>query len=309
MHDNKNHNQDVVCASVQRFLCSPYTRSTNYLVVFHSSCKMVVLQWIKFAIFLGLIICHEVYSFVMSPDNGGITLGSFLTQQGSAYNRRATFIVKDQRWNREIDENSRREAQGGGMRETVAGAVLGGLILGPFGALFGASIGANVGAKKAELDARRAEMERLGISQEMLDMAKDVGLSLESSMEGIQAIKSSLETQQKLAKRLDQEVSTLYDRAKAALDNSDDDLARKILMERAAVQDKLKKVLIACAEEKGRLEKMKGNVEQLERRALEIDALLRRSVSARSRQNLSADGFSLQKEDPLLQKFKDIGID
>lgn len=175
--------------------------------------------------------------------------------------------------------------------------------------MFGASIGANVGAKKAELDARRAEMERLGISQEMLDMAKDVGLSLESSMEGIQAIQSSLETQQKLAKLLDQEVSTLYDRAKAALDNSDDDLARKILMERAAVQDKLKKVLMACAEEKGRLEKMKENVDQLERRALEIDALLRRSVSARSRQNFSADGFSLQKEDPLLQKFKDIGID
>jgi phage shock protein A len=152
-------------------------------------------------------------------------------------------------------------------------------------------------------------MERLGISQEMLDMAKDIGLSLESSMEGIQAIQTSLETQQRLAKLLDQEVNTLYDRAKVALDNSDDDLARKMLMERAGVQEKLKKVLVACTEEKGRLEKMKGNVAQLERRALEIDALLQRSVSARSLQNSSEYGLSLRKEDPLLQKFKNIGID
>jgi phage shock protein A len=175
--------------------------------------------------------------------------------------------------------------------------------------LFGASIGANVGAKKAELDARKAEMERLGISQEMLDMAKDVGLSLESSMEGIQAIETSLETQQRLAKLLDQEGSTLYDRAKVALDNSNDDFARKMLIERTSVQEKLKKVLVACAEEKGRLEKMKENVAQLECRALEIDALLRRSVSAKSLQNSSEFGLSLRNEDPLLQKFKDIGID
>lgn len=152
-------------------------------------------------------------------------------------------------------------------------------------------------------------MERLGISQEMLDMAKDIGLSLESSMEGIQAIQTSLETQQRLAKLLDQEVNTLYDRAKVALSKSDDDLARKLLMERTAAQEKLKRVLIACAEEKGRLETMRVNVSQLERRALEVDALLRRSVSAKSLQNSSDFGFSLQTEDPLLQKFKDIGID
>lgn len=143
----------------------------------------------------------------------------------------------------------------------------------------------------------------------MLDMAKDIGFSLESSMEGIQAIQTSLETQRRLAKLLDQEVNTLYDRAKVALDKSDDDLARKILMERTTVQEKLKKVLIACAEEKRRLEKMQENVAQLERRALEIDALLRRSGSAKMLQNSSEFGLSLRNEDPLLQKFKDIGID
>ena len=159
------------------------------------------------------------------------------------------------------------------------------------------------------MDARKSEMDRIGISQEMLDMAKDIGMSLESSIEGMQAVQTSLETQQRLARLLDQEVNSLYDRAKVALDNLEDDVARKLLMDRTFVQEKLKKVLIACSEEKGRLDKMKENVAQLERRATEIDTLLRRSVSAKSLQNSSEFGLSLRNEDPLLQKFKDMGID
>ena len=51
-------------------------------------------------------------------------------------NDRFLTVVNDQRWNREIEESSRKKAQGGGMGETVAGAVLGSLILGPFGRCF-----------------------------------------------------------------------------------------------------------------------------------------------------------------------------
>lgn len=51
-------------------------------------------------------------------------------------NDRHLNIAYDQRWNREIEENSRKKAQGGGISETVAGAVLGSLILGPFGKYF-----------------------------------------------------------------------------------------------------------------------------------------------------------------------------
>jgi hypothetical protein len=45
----------------------------------------------------------------------------------------AGLALSDKRWDQEIEENSRRKAQGG-MGETAAGAVLGGLLLGPFGA-------------------------------------------------------------------------------------------------------------------------------------------------------------------------------
>ena len=161
------------------------------------------------------------------------------------------------------------------------------------------------------MDAKKSEMERLGISQDMLDMAQDVGVSLEKSIEGMKAVRNSLETQQKLARLLDAESSNLYNKAKEAISDSNEELARKLLLERSNVQEKLKKVLINCTEEKGRLQKMEDNISQLERRALEIDMLLRRTVSAKSMQGI-ADldlGLSLRSEDPLIQKFKDLGID
>ena len=161
------------------------------------------------------------------------------------------------------------------------------------------------------MDAKKSEMERLGISQDMLDMAQDVGVSLEKSIEGMKAVRNSLETQQKLARLLDAESSNLYNKAKESISDSNEELARKLLLERTNVQEKLKKVLINCTEEKGRLQKMEDNISQLERRALEIDMLLRRTVSAKSMQGI-ADldlGLSLRSEDPLIQKFKDLGID
>lgn len=57
---------------------------------------------------------------------------SFLPPDRNSHVRQPTAVL-DGQWNREIDENSRRKAKGG-MGETAAGAVLGGLMLGPFGA-------------------------------------------------------------------------------------------------------------------------------------------------------------------------------
>jgi phage shock protein A len=159
------------------------------------------------------------------------------------------------------------------------------------------------------MEVRKSEMERLGLSQDMLDMAQDIGASLEKNIEGIKAVQSSLETQQKLARLLDADLTRIYDRAKEALDSSDEELARKLLFERSTVQDKLKKVLISCSEERSRQQKMEENIAQLERRALEVDSLLRRTVNAKSLQGSTELGLSLRTDDPLLQKFKDLGMD
>jgi len=191
----------------------------------------------------------------------------------------------------------------------VAGAVLGTLIAGPFGLLFGSQIGANIGAKNALNKAKQQEMERLGITQDMLDSAEQVGFALEQATQGIRATKASLETQQSFARRLERDANELYEKAKVAMASGKEDEARKLLFARNEDQDKLVKVLKLCAEEKKRLEKMEQNVAAIEKRALEIESFLQRAVGAKARQSAAFDDLSLSAEDPLLKKFRDLGIE
>lgn len=175
--------------------------------------------------------------------------------------------------------------------------------------MFGASIGSNIGAKNAADRARKEELARLGITQDMLDSAQEIGLVLQRTNEGLKAIQDSLETQQRFARRLDRDAAELYERAKTLLQSGDEAKARDLLLQRTRVQDKLKQVLKACADERKRLTQMESNIDALERRAAEMDDLLRRSVSAKTMQETSELGLSLDVEDPLLRKFRDLGID
>jgi phage shock protein A len=177
------------------------------------------------------------------------------------------------------------------------------------GLLFGAQIGANLGAKGAANRARKEEMDRLGVTQEMLDAAEECGLALQQSMEGLKATQSSLDTHQSLARRLDRDATELYDKAKEAMASGDEEAARTALLRRNENQEKLKKVLKLCAEEKKRFEMMEQNVEAIERRALEVESLLQRTIGAKARQDSSFMDLSLSVEDPLLKKFRDLGID
>jgi phage shock protein A len=221
-----------------------------------------------------------------------------------------------EKFKREIEERSLRRAseRGGPGGSMAAGAILGGLVAGPFGALFGANIGANLGVKSSLDKARKEEMERMGITQEMLDAAEDVGQALQQSMQGMDATKESLSTQQALARRIDQEATDLYERAKEAMAAGDEEKARILLLRRTNTQDKLKIVLKGCADEKKRLEIMEQNVTVLQQRAMEVEAMLSRTVGAKARQDSAStvndfEIFSVRDNDPLLQKFKDLGID
>lgn len=211
------------------------------------------------------------------------------------------------------DTASRRAANraaGKGGAETAAGAILGGLLLGPFGAIFGAQMGASVGSARAFDEAKKEEMKRMGVTPEMLVMAQEVGVALERAMEGMKATKNSLDTQQSFARRLEADSEDLYDKAKTAIESGDEENARSLLMRRQTVQERLKKALLACASEKKRLETMEQNVAAIEDRAREMESLLSRSVGAKALQDSStATEFSLSDEDPLLQKFRDMGID
>jgi phage shock protein A len=166
-----------------------------------------------------------------------------------------------------------------------------------------------LGAKNSLERARQDEMDRLGITQEMLDAAQDIGLALERSMDGLDASKDSLGTLQRLARKLDADAEQVYDKAKAALADNNEEQAKEYLLQRTTIQDKLKNVLLQCAEEKKRYEQMESNVSALEERAMEVNSLLKRAVGAKTIAEADAMGLALQSEDPLLQKFRDAGID
>lgn len=201
---------------------------------------------------------------------------------------------------------------------TAAGVILGGLVGGPFGALFGASIGSRLGSQTAFDKARKAEMEKMGVTEEMLQTAQDMGTALERGVEGLQATQDALRTQQGFAKRLEGDAERVYEDAKQALGDGNEERAKDLLFQKSEIEDKMKKALMNCVEEKGRLNKMEENVRALEEKAIEFESLLKRNVGAKafmdssSSANVDDDidfGFSLKKEDPLLQKFRDAGID
>lgn len=201
-----------------------------------------------------------------------------------------------------------KRARGGGTGELAAGAILGGILGGPFGALFGAQIGSQIGAAHAVNKARMEEMERKGLTPEMLDQATEIGKILEQAVEGLRATQDSVDTSQRLAKSLDQQSESAYVKAKIAMQSGDEAAARRYLLERENIKDKLLKTLKSLAEEKERLSAMESNVEALETRALEIESLLRRSMSASSMKDSADMSFSLEPEDPLLRKFRDLGM-
>jgi len=186
--------------------------------------------------------------------------------------------------------------------------ILGGMLGGPFGALFGAQIGASFGAASQLEKSRKEELQRKGLTPEMLEQANEIGMALQQAVEGLRATQDSVDTSQRLAKALDTQQESIYDKAKTAMASNDEELARKLLLERTRIKEKLLKVLQSLTEEKKRLEMMKSNVESLETRGLEIESLLRRSVGASSLQSSADIGLSLEREDPLLQKFRDLGM-
>jgi len=153
--------------------------------------------------------------------------------------------------------------------------------------------------------ARKEEMARMGVTEDMLQMARDSGAALERAIEGLKVTRSSYETQRSFARNVEENANQVYNRAKMAVAASQDDEAKRFLLEHRRLKDKLKKALVACVEEKQRLEVMERNVDTLEQRAREVESLLNQAVGAKAR---SDSRLALSEEDPLLRAFRDLGM-
>ena len=245
-----------------------------------------------------------VFSFIPSSDQ-------FLITSSPSQKIRTTTIINENnnRFDKDLElqaeYKAREKARGSGNGELAAGAILGGLVLGPFGALFGASLGSSLGASRAIDKAKKDELDKMGISEDMLQTAREIGVALERSVEGLKATRDSLSTQQRFASRLDEDSERIYDEAKQALADGNEEMAKSLLLKRVDIQEKLKKTLINCGEERKRLQKMEENVRAIEERAVEIESLMKRNIGAKALMD-SSNLFSLADEDPLIQKFRDL---
>jgi hypothetical protein len=177
------------------------------------------------------------------------------------------------------------------------------------GAIFGASIGSSIGAKNALNRAKQEEIKRLGIDTNMLLAAQDVAEALDRANQGLATVQDSLASLQRFAKRLENDADAVLQKAKLAVQANDDDTARAMLLERQQLLDKLKAILKDCVDMKARKETMESNVALLQRKAIEIETLLQRTVGAKAMMDVGSLGLSLDDEDPLLRKFRDLGID
>lgn len=276
---------------------------------------MAVRKIILNFIFVGVVFFSEkCNSFVI---NGGTsyTYGKLQLSDGPYHGPQVSCYsttLRSDKFNRDINEKSIERASSKGGGSVAAGAILGGLVGGPFGALFGAAVGGNIGTKNAFNRARKEEMEKKGITQDMLDAAEEVGYALEQSMIGIEATKESLRSQQSLARRIEEDANDYYEKAKTAMADGREEDARSFLLKRSIEQDRLKDVLKQCAEEVKRNAIMESNVGALQKRAMEVEAMLQRAVGAKARQdssdlvarqsNIPDTDLSLSQEDPLLKK-------
>lgn len=281
---------------------------------------VLILSYNIIFIVIGLFLTKKCCSFLITSDSSRKQQLFFNAPNNVHQASFRSTALRSDKFNRDINEKSRKRASSEGGGSIATGAILGGLVCGPFGALFGATVGGNIGTKNAFDRARKEEMENKGITQEMLDAAEEVGCALEQSMLGMKATTESLRSQQSLARRLEEDMNDSYEKAKEAIVDEREEEARSLLLTRKKNEESLKDSLKRCSDEMKRIKTMESNVSALQKRALEVEAILQRAVGAKARQNssdfaarefTSADStdFSLSQEDPLLKKFRDLEME
>mmetsp|Transcript_44946 Transcript_44946/g.90691 ORF Transcript_44946/g.90691 Transcript_44946/m.90691 type:complete len:277 (-) Transcript_44946:139-969(-) len=193
----------------------------------------------------------------------------------------------------------------GAIKGGLGGAVLGGLLLGPFGAVFGAQLGADWGRQKAQDE---AAIEELGLDTEMVQLAQRVTQELLIATQDRERVASTRDDLAARAQTLEAEVEAKYSEAMEAVKAENDELARQVLAAKQSAQGRLDTVKADLLKAEQRCATMERNVEQLERRALQVNELLERArmASGSERTALTAEASGLgvsAPHDPLLDRF------
>lgn len=189
----------------------------------------------------------------------------------------------------------------------AGGAVLGGLLLGPFGAVFGAQLGAEFGGRQSGRGG--PSPEELGLDKDMVLLAQRIASELSSAVQDRERVQSVRDDARARAGQLDAEVVAKYEAAMEAVKAEHEALARTLLADKLRLQEKLDKAKLEWLKADQRCSTMDRSVSELERRALEMADLLERAkaASGRQRTDLAAEASALgvrPPRDPLLDRFE-----
>jgi len=157
---------------------------------------------------------------------------------------------------------------------SLPGAVLGGLVAGPFGALIGLGVGSSLG------DRQKAEkaLEGMNLDKEVVEEGKRLAETLQLAKSAEQAAATAAETAQQRCTALKQQEATLYGDAKAALSTGDEAAARGLLATREAVKASLEKALTENQSAAQRAATAQDQVFYLETQAREMNAVFERAA-------------------------------
>lgn len=197
-----------------------------------------------------------------------------------------------------------------GVNPVLGGAVIGGLIGGPFGLLLG--IGA--GNSLANEQAAAKEMEKLGLNKKIIAEAQALAKTLQDAQAASEAALDARETTRLRALSLDKKYEELQEQALEALRGGDDDTARDNLREKAQVETQRSNAVGDFKTARDRCERIDADISVLKGKVEEFDALILRS--ARQAQGGGAGSFEYDmptslaadapSRDPLLEKFAEM---
>lgn len=118
----------------------------------------------------------------------------------------------------------------------ASGAVVGGLFLGPLGAIVGAQIGSALAAKDGDKISRAKE---LGISVELLDLTEKFSGEYKQATENLNWVKSVAEDQKRRVAQLERLRDQFYENAKKEMLTGNESAARASLQSKIDAQTKL----------------------------------------------------------------------
>ncbi|KAJ1617594.1 hypothetical protein T492DRAFT_1098523 [Pavlovales sp. CCMP2436] len=162
----------------------------------------------------------------------------------------------------------------------IAGAVAGGLLLGPLGVFFGAQLGANFGGNREAANAELQRLERMGLSPKDLALLQEVVRDVKEADESLQLVADAANGARARVEALESEASVAYTEAGDALGAGDEAGARRWLERRERAQESLARAREIAVDADARVSQMQASAGQLQQRAEELSQLTSRTIAA-----------------------------